>query len=175
MTRWAIPLLAFLVLGPWAGSADAHHRHHHARHAAVQKRYSPSSAAYTIAARYWGVQPCNGDIRIVHEPPPKNDEVNANGDQTSLWTSWDPGVKSAENNEDAPKPFWGCVIGINTLVWISEAFEGFNAWGQFCVAFIHEFGHLLGLGHSTDPQNIMSPEGTDHPAICGQYAPGWQP
>jgi hypothetical protein len=29
--------------------------------------------------------------------------------------------------------------------------------GMVCMAVLHEYGHELGLGHSTDPNNVMYP------------------
>lgn len=176
MTRWVIALLVAVVLGPWAGSADAHHHHHHrhARHAAVQKRYSPIWAAYTIAARYWGEQPCNGDLTVRYEVPPAAITVPAFM-VPGMWASWDPGTPY-ENQETAPQPFFGCVIGINPEVWPTEYFMAFTAWRGFLVQWLHEAGHFRGLGHSTDPASVMFfGQLAEKPEISGEYAPGWGP
>jgi hypothetical protein len=33
----------------------------------------------------------------------------------------------------------------------------FRFSGAACMAVVHEYGHLLGLGHSLDPNNVMYP------------------
>jgi hypothetical protein len=74
---------------------------------------------------------------------------------------------------------WGRLAGLNpdrSAGMAAEAFPGtcavvYNAdvfdsanfgavayrWPMFCTLTVHEFGHLAGLGHSTDPRSIMYP------------------
>ncbi|MGH2799331.1 MAG: matrixin family metalloprotease, partial [Thermoleophilaceae bacterium] len=40
------------------------------------------------------------------------------------------------------------------------------SWDELCLATVHEFGHLAGLDHSVDPNDVMFEYGAHHPA-CG--------
>lgn len=74
---------------------------------------------------------------------------------------------------------WGRLSGVNldqsgglaaealpalcTVVYNADTFDDvhFGAaayrWPMFCTLTVHEFGHLAGLGHSTDPRSVMYP------------------
>lgn len=51
----------------------------------------------------------------------------------------------------------GCLIQV----------DGDQSWSthDLCVLLIHEFGHAGGLGHSTDPNNVM------YPFVIGYFEP----
>lgn len=50
-------------------------------------------------------------------------------------------------------------------------------WGTLCSVLVHEVGHLHGLKHSTDPQDVMYPELVRTADACrgrrpARYGPG---
>jgi hypothetical protein len=164
MVRKLAPILTVFILLSTAPAAEARAK----RRAPI--RYSPISAAYTLAARYWHQVPCSGHVTITTGRPPSNDAINPYEGATSMWSAWDVGT-SNENNESAPLPFTSCAIGINSSVWTSEFQEAYEAWPEFSVDMIHEFGHLLGLPDLFEPTatgNIMYIEPSPLPQFCGE-------
>lgn len=144
--------------------------------AASARHWSPIQAAYTVAARHWHEQPCSGHIKIVVEAPWANDAAKPAGISTSMWASWDVGTPW-ENREDAPLPFTGCTIGIDSDVWRSADQEGREMWPDFAIDMVHEFDHLRGHGDLFDPADSASIDyimPSDNIAITGEYAPGWR-
>lgn len=167
-----------LVLALTPAVADAHARHHHRRHAqrasapAYVERRNPFNAAYALAVGYWGAKPCGGDVRFVWAPPPANDEPVAAGSGVSMWSAWDTGTPD-QNNELAPQPFTGCVIGVNPARWATLEFMAYTAWPEFAVGVIHEAGHLLGHAHSSDGASMMYPEPNPRVELTGAWL--WAP
>lgn len=49
-----------------------------------------------------------------------------------------------------------CVITMNTQ-WFWSTQNIYNWWSYFCASFLHEYGHMLGHEHGTDPARIMYP------------------
>jgi hypothetical protein len=47
--------------------------------------------------------------------------------------------------------------------WVARSPSGFGAGQPHGVVMMHEAGHLLGLGHASDPQQVMTPS-VPHPA-----------
>lgn len=98
---------------------------------------------YQLANRYWGGPPVNCtslDMGIVY-----NDELPKY-------------VLAAATEATYPQP---CELWIARElvkpVWALEA----------CVVMLHEVGHLHGLGHSSNPEDVMYVEPTTNvPAIC---------
>jgi hypothetical protein len=90
-------------------------------------------ADYAYAQAFWGVQspPLCGEVVKTVEPPATGTTADATM-PTSLTSR--------------------CVMQVS-----EEPVES-NGPGIVCIAIIHEFGHLLGLGHSADPGSVMYPE-----------------
>lgn len=85
-----------------------------------------------VAARHWGVAApvCSGPSG---EPVP----VHA-----TLWDDPDPDVVAA-----AEQP--GCRIWLDRDHWPRRSSK------PACVVIVHEWGHLLGFGHSPNPDDVM--------------------
>jgi hypothetical protein len=101
-------------------------------------RFAPGSpaaiAAQRIAVAHWGVDPCGGDVAIRWRRAPRL--VNA----VAHWSIPVPDTGPAAHRD--------CVIVFNPR----ETF----AWPKFCTVIVHEYGHLLGLGHTADPGDVMA-------------------
>jgi hypothetical protein len=109
-------------------------------HAAVTPPPEGWGAAFLNTAReYWGHEPTNCTSLSI--------EFDA--------TSFETGDSGGEATE--PETPEACVMRVKHL----------SAFGE-CEVTVHEYGHLLGYGHSTDPSSIMYPELTlqNRLAIC---------
>jgi hypothetical protein len=92
---------------------------------------SPAAkAAEAIAVRHWHQNPCDGDVSIGWSPMAWDTYANSSWDITS------PGERMVN-----------CRIEFNSRVTFS--------WSRFCTIMVHEYGHLIGLDHSKDPDSIM--------------------
>ncbi len=98
--------------------------------------------AYTMAEEYWaGPPPCATlDAQIVAP-----DSLNRYGNNAG-------GV--AANRSGA------------CLIWIERYSAAPVNFAALCQTMLHEVGHLRGLGHSTDPTDIMYPAGLTVPPRC---------
>jgi hypothetical protein len=94
------------------------------------------SDAETIAIHYWGVLPCNGVVDVSWQSL----DPSING-VASWWNPVDPYSDPAQNAQ--------CSISLNTA-------QDFS-WPMLCTVVTHEFGHLTGHQHVTDPTNVMYP------------------
>jgi hypothetical protein len=124
----AVALLSAAIVAPAAFAA-------HAGPAVRFAAGSPSTvAAQRIAIAHWGVNPCGGTVAIGWTT--QADRVNA----VAHWSSPVP--------DTGPVGHRDCSIAFNRR-------ESFT-WPKFCTVVVHEYGHLIGLGHSSDPDDVMA-------------------
>jgi hypothetical protein len=102
--------------------------------------FAPGSAAAVgaadVATAYWGSAPCGGNVAITWAALAET--INA----TSTWTN-------PVGAYDAPDRNDNCAITFNVaLAW---------DWTRFCSILVHEYGHLGGRAHSSDPGDVMYP------------------
>jgi hypothetical protein len=97
---------------------------------------NPTEAAQQIAAAYWGTNPCGGAIQIAWQG--LEGDVNARSDWENPASAYDD-----------PSQNTNCVITVNT--------DQHWTWPMFCTVIVHEYGHLTGHPHSSDPHDVMYP------------------
>jgi hypothetical protein len=89
-------------------------------------------AAYAVARQHWKAEPCDGAVRI-------------------RWTRLERGLNALARwwarSLDAPETYYACRIDLNRV-------EDWD-WPKLCTVVVHEVGHLLGLPHSADPDDVM--------------------
>jgi hypothetical protein len=134
-----------LALAPVA-EGHGHRQRHHARVSVV--RAEPVEVAQRDAAYYWGVWPCDGVVRTVWAPITTNEHGEAD-EWVAMRSSW--------HDENGKQPFSGCVVTINSAFWGSRTIIATQMWVPFVTLMIHEYGHLLGYPHSSDPFSPMNP------------------
>lgn len=104
------------------------------------------------AATYWQKTPnCPAVIQVT---------AAANDDQTIVARATTPGCSLELMSAWYPKPpGW-------------DAQYGAEQWNHImCIVLVHEYGHLLGYGHSPDPNNIMYVQ----PSFAVPGCPTWDP
>lgn len=99
-----------------------------------------------VANRYWGGPP-EGCTSIDKQIVPDG----------SL-----PEGHEAEATIPAPGEHIAC------FVYVTRHLANPNLFAYTCTTLIHEDGHLHGLGHSSEPGNVMNPEGRFVPGICSR-------
>lgn len=99
------------------------------------------ATARRIADATWGYDPCGGDVKLSWNP--LSPIINA----TASW--WNPTDGYADPTRNS-----SCSVTFNELL----PFD----WPMLCTVLVHEFGHLTGHMHTTDPNSVMFPSYT-HP------------
>lgn len=91
------------------------------------------SHSQDLARQHWHTDPCGGQVTIAYRamPPIRNAE--------SVYTTTDGN----------PASFGDCSITFNS----AESWT----WPRFCTVMVHEYGHLAGHDHSSDPADVMFP------------------
>jgi hypothetical protein len=103
------------------------------------------ASASRIAERYWGGTNCVGPIKFRYQPFPWNVLAFASYDFTS------------DSND-----FLNCSVNFN-----SNRAAGLS-YAKYCAIMVHEYGHLNGRDHSTNPRSVMYPAITslNIPRVC---------
>lgn len=74
-----------------------------------------------------------------------------------------------EHAAEADPP--ACSIYLNRL-WLADL-KLWDAWDRpgdrFCLIYVHEFGHLLGLAHASNPRSLMAASPTRVPRACRNF------
>jgi Matrixin len=93
-------------------------------------------AARSIADRYWHGEPCRGEVAI---------SWAAMGSSVNAIATWSnrSGAYADPARDDH------CSVRFNS----DQAFD----WPSLCTVFAHEFGHLTGHRHASDPSDVMYP------------------
>jgi hypothetical protein len=93
-------------------------------------------AARAIADRYWHGEPCHGNVAISWAA--MGSSVNA----IATWANRSGAYADPARNDR-------CSVRFNS----DQAFD----WPSLCTVFAHEFGHLTGHQHASDPSDVMYP------------------
>lgn len=110
----------------------------------------PSLAnARSIALAYWGSTPCGDGVAVTWGALPG--AVNA----LSNW--WNP--VAAYGNAAANRR---CAVTLN----VAQPFD----WPMLCTMLVHEYGHLSGHQHTTDPADVMYPVYSNPISQCSESA-----
>lgn len=89
-----------------------------------------TSHAQADARAYWQADPCAGNVIVGYGPT-----FRPTAEASAGWRLTDP--------------FTECRITINP--W------RVRTWPHLCRTIVHEYGHLTGHEHSTDPSDVMYP------------------
>jgi hypothetical protein len=110
---------------------------------------APMQQAQAIAQAYWGTSACAGTVTIA-------------------WASLAPTMNASSSwanpvaEYDAPAQNTQCSITFNS--------DQDWTWAKFCTVAVHEYGHLSGHPHSTDPNDVMYPFYETPVSVCAAAA-----
>jgi hypothetical protein len=90
--------------------------------------------ARQLADQHWGFDPCQGDVTVTWATLP------ATQNAVSTWLNPNRDYGDPAHNTQ-------CSVTFNTR-------QDWD-WPKFCTIAIHEFGHLAGNPHSSDPDDVM--------------------
>jgi Matrixin len=129
---------------------------------------SPVSVAVAVGERYWGAEPCKGQIAFLTQRP-----AVATADGTAdAWVTFDSSLGA--NDLAAPaSSYTNCTMAFGGSRWPTSA-SMLQDWDIFCTTMIHELGHLLGHSHDSTPGSVMAPVFTDYsnvPKACRASRP----
>jgi hypothetical protein len=94
------------------------------------------TTARSIADRYWRGEPCRGNVSISWAA--MGSSLNA----IATWSNRTGAYADPARNDH-------CSVRFNS----DQAFD----WPSLCTVFAHEFGHLIGNQHASDPSDVMYP------------------
>lgn len=136
--------------------------------AAAPKAKNPVTQAASIAARYWGAVPCQGQIKVVARQPVPAGLAADSG----AWVTF--GSSLGANNLEAPaSTYTGCTIALGRDRWPTTASMN-EDWDLLCMTMVHEYGHLLGHAHDATHGSVMVPVFIDYasePRLCRRSRP----
>lgn len=147
----AVALLVGLLAAAPAGAAQ---------HAPQQHRELDAlTTATEVAKRYWGVLPCNGNVRVVARHP----LARGLAEGADAWATFDSPL--GRNNLAAPaSSYTNCKVSLARSRWPTKASMSEDRV-LLCATLTHEMGHLLGRVHDLTPGSVMAPIFTDGSSI----------
>jgi Matrixin len=138
------------------------------RTAKAKPATSPIALAVSIAERYWGAVPCNGQINIVTQQPIPTVLQH----DSDAWVTFNSSLGA--NNLAAPAAsYTNCTVALGNHRWPTTVSMR-QDWDMLCMTMTHEFGHLLGHPHDTTPGSVMNPVFTNYssePQLCKTHRP----